>query len=306
MNNEIQQTRNGRAPQTQLRDFLSSDRVKQDIAAASGALLSPERVTSTALTATLKVPQLLECEPATLLMAIKTLAAMGCEPDGIHGHLVPFKTKVKHDGREEWIMSVTPIPTARGLMRTAHKSGIKGVYVGSVTSEELKAGRFVWRVENGELCVSHTPDLLAADSDAALYYVLWLDVHGERQGVYMTRSEVERIMRTSKTYDAKTGMVKGPWADYFDEMAKKTLLKRAAKQWDMPMSFVEALKSADDQEFDSSRTADGRVVPDATPVLAAPAVLEPKLFAEPMSKQAPADELFAMPEPEVVMYDPNH
>lgn len=56
-----------------------------------------------------------------------------------------------------------------------------------------------------------------------------------------------------------------------------------------------------DGDASEMREVTGRVVSAAVPALeAAPAA------PEPMSKQAPADELFGMPEPEKVMYDPNH
>ncbi len=227
--------------EVKLTQFFAQPQVRDMLAAAASNLVNPERVLSTAVNCIQKSPELQHCALDSLVAAIKTLVAMGCEPDGIHGYLVPFR-----EGKSGKVLC-TPIPSARGLMRTARKSGIKGIYVGQATRDEVESGRFVWAVENGQLCVTHRPDLLREDvSGAALYYVVWQDQGGAQQGVYMTRDEVERIRRKSKAGD------NGPWKSDFDEMAKKTVLKRAAKQWDMPTAVLDAMKEADESEFEGA------------------------------------------------------
>ena len=227
--------------EVKLTQFFAQPQVRDMLAAAASNLVNPERVLSTAVNCIQKSPELQHCALDSLVAAIKTLVAMGCEPDGIHGYLVPFRD------RKSGKVLCTPIPSARGLMRTARKSGIKGIYVGQATRGEVESGRFVWAVENGALCVTHRPDLLREDvSGAALYYVVWQDQGGAQQGVYMTRDEVERIRRKSKAGD------NGPWKSDFDEMAKKTVLKRAAKQWDMPTAVLDAMRAADESEFEGA------------------------------------------------------
>lgn len=50
---------------------------------------------------------------------------------------------------------------------------------------------------------------------------------GEYMTEVMSVDEINKIRDTSKAYKSK----KGPWVNWYDEMAKKTILKRAFKQW---------------------------------------------------------------------------
>lgn len=256
--------------EVKLTQFFAQPQVRDMLVAAASNLVNPDRVLSTAVNCIQKTPELQNCALDSLVSAIKTLVAMGCEPDGIHGYLVPFR-----EGKSGKVLC-TPIPSARGLMRTARKSGIKGIYVGQATRDEVESGRFSWAVENGALCVSHRPDLLKEDkSETALYYVIWQDQSGAQQGVFMTRAEVEGIHKRSKAGD------RGPWKTDYDEMAKKTVLKRAAKQWDMPTAVLDAMKDADESEFSE------REMRNATPKADAAALFAP---VTPVASPTPAEQ----------------
>ncbi len=57
----------------------------------------------------------------------------------------------------------------------------------------------------------------------------------------MTADEVDHVRKTySKQAD------KGPWKDSFGEMAKKTVIKRHSKRWDMSPEIRQALNDDDD------------------------------------------------------------
>ncbi|MFI3244263.1 MAG: recombinase RecT [Akkermansia sp.] len=262
-------------------DLLSSQRAKSGLQSLALKTVTPERIAGAAIHCLQKSPALLQCSQDSLVTAIKTLALMGCEADGIHGFLVPFSTK--NNG-----MQCTPIPTARGLMRTARAAGVKGILFDSVTSQDIDEGRFVWAVKDGELRMCHSPNPFAAKDDVIGYYCVWKGKQGETQGVLMSKDDVDKIRERSKTPN------KGPWFTDYEQMAFKTIIKRAAKQWDLPTEVHEAMADADEREFGEMRnvTPEKRKTP--------PALFEPAAVPEPKHEPAPA----TTPEPEErVVYD---
>jgi recombination protein RecT len=170
-------------------------------------------------------------------------AELGLEPGGALGHayLVPYK------------QTCTLIVGYRGLIELAHRSGevslVRAVVVHERDSFKL--------TEGFEQMLAHEPYL---DGDAgALKYVYCVVVlkSGARWAEVMSRSQVDAIRARSQSANS------GPWVTDYDEMAKKTAVRRALKY--APLSS-ERLERA--MEVDSEDYIDGQV---AEQVLAAPA-----------------------------------
>ncbi len=75
---------------------------------------------------------------------------------------------------------------------------------------------------------------------------------GEKQSAVMTLAEVEAIKKRSKSGGS------GPWVSDFDEMAKKTAIRRHSKRLTLSPEFADALEK-DDDKIDE-RAVSGRVV----------------------------------------------
>lgn len=195
-------------------------------------VVTGERMANVALQCINKTPDLAECDPKTLISALKTLAMMGCEPDGIHGYLVP------HRNRKEGTVTATPIPSARGLMRMARANGVGNINIGIVRQGDS----FTWKIQNGKFIMSHE-EAWPSTGEPIGYYCTWTDKQRVLHGVRMTKAEVDAIRNRSRAAD------NGPWVTDPDQMALKTVIKRAAKQWDLPTEAQQAMKDADDQEF---------------------------------------------------------
>ena len=56
--------------------------------------------------------------------------------------------------------------------------------------------------------------------------------------------EINEVKATSRT--TKDGT---PWQKWFSEMARKTVVKRAAKHWPLPNQILEGMRKADEMEF---------------------------------------------------------
>lgn len=256
-------------PQTarkSLKDYLLSPAAIDALNGVTNKLMTGERLANVLWTCVQKTPALMECEPATLITACKTLALMGCEPDGVHGYLVPYKNK------KAGVTTVTPIPSARGLMRMARLCGnVRGITLGTVYEED----EFEWGIKYGSFYVSHQSSWDHAGEPLG-YYVIWRDEHGNTLGERMSRKEIEAIRDRSNAWKAyKQYGKEGPWNTDPEQMALKTVIKRAAKRWDFPLEAQQAMAEADEAEF-------GRNMRDVTPATVAPSFLLPTAPITPM------------------------
>lgn len=196
--------------------------------------LSADRLMKVALNCVGKTPKLQECTPVSLLQCIITAAELGLEPGGALGHayLVPYGP------------TATLIIGYRGfiqLMRnTRQLSSIRAVVVHEKDVFKMREGI--------EQTIKHEPYL---DGDAGplkyVYCVAKLK-DGSVQIEVMTRAQVEAIRSRSRNGSS------GPWQTDYEEMAKKTVVRRIAKYLPLSAEVEKAL------EHDSGDFVDGEVV----------------------------------------------
>lgn len=190
------------------------DRYKSQIAAALPSHMTPDRMARIVTTEVRKVPQLLQCNPTSLFGAVIQASQLGLEPGGALGHcyLIPFKRDVQL------------IIGYRGMIDLARRSGqiisieARAVYEGDAFSYSFGL----------EPDLKHTPSTDAKGALTHVYAVARLKDGGIQWDV-MTRSEVEAIRAQSKAGGS------GPWKTHFDEMAKKTVVRRLFKY--LPVSI---------------------------------------------------------------------
>lgn len=225
-----------------LRQWLLSDTAKTDLEAVANGLMTGERLANVLYQCVQKTPALVECTPASLMSACKTLVLMGCEPDSIHGYLVPRNCK---DGRGGWTKTCVPIPSARGLMRMARANGVSNLNIGCVYTGE----HFQWGIVGGSFTMSHSPNWDNHPADLIGVYCTWTDKAGHLHGERMPKREIDYIMGRSEA--ARKG--NSPWQTDYEQMALKTVIKRAAKRWDLPIGIAHAMLDADVMEFGNDR-----------------------------------------------------
>ena len=118
---------------------------------------------------------------------------------------------------------------------------------------------------------------------------------GNKKFEVMSRGEIEQTRASSKTPD------KGPWVDWYSEMAKKTVVHRIAKL--LPQSAelrtAEVLESAADageeQPFQFAIPATGHTLGEALPVTALPVTAPPVASLAPRSTASAPQEQSASP-----------
>lgn len=206
-----------------VRDLINAESFKNEIAKVLPKHLTPERMTRVALTAFLKTPGLLSCTPESLTNALLICSQAGLEPDGRLAHLIPYGN------------ACTVIFDYKGLVTLAIRNGMQAVYADKVCEDDV----FDACVENGVKKITHRPDFRKSRGEAVCYYSVC-----QRDGVtdweVMTKEEVDAIRARSKAGQ------NGPWKTDYDEMAKKTVLRRMSKRWDLLPEIADVINRDDD------------------------------------------------------------
>lgn len=191
-------------PQATLKDLISGEKFREQVALALPTHLTPERFSRIALNALQRTPKLQDCTQTSLFKCLLDMAAMGIEPDGRRAHLIPYGSEV------------TLILDYKGLLELVRRSGD----VVSIRSELVcENDEFSW--ENGK--VTHKIDWRKPRGEMQAVYAEAVLKSGETQTATMTKDEVEAIRKRSRSGN------NGPWSTDYGEMAKKTTLRRLCK-----------------------------------------------------------------------------
>jgi len=240
------------------------------------AHITPEKFQRVIATAAIQNPQLLQCDRQSLLLASMKLAQDGLLPDGREAALVPFKTRVKGDDdqyHDKWV--VQPMPMAYGLRKKILQTGeVLSLETGVVYLSDLQSGHFIYEI-GLEPPIRYRPNLLLPleetvdDKIVAAYSIARIKNEGGEpfwSVEVMRRAEIDKVRQASQTgavgrtimYGKKKGQPiepKGPWVDWFGEMARKTVLRRHAKVLPMSGDILETFNRDIEAERDADRAA---------------------------------------------------
>ena len=236
------------AVQKQSNDFLSmlqSKQTESQLAKILPPCLTVERFKRIVRTAWLNDPDLQTCEPASIMLAVMGLATLGLEPDRRKAHLIRFKGKAV--GMVGYL----------GYITRAKENGLHGLHFDNVFFND----KFTWKQTGDGLQYEHEQDFRNPDrGEMFASYVIWKEAESEQlQGVIMPRLEIEKI-RDASAYPGGN-----PWKIHFLEMCKKTVIRRAQKQWPLDAGLGEAVKSG--KVLDAAAIdIDSEVVPENPPV----------------------------------------
>lgn len=219
--------------------------------------LTAERITKITLAAVSRSPGLLKCTPTSILRCVMDAATLGLEPGGPLGHayMVPFK----NHGVDEAQLIIG----YRGFIALARRSGeIESVVANAVYSRDsLKVSLSEGRIEHSPFMPPIPPDevfhaMSPADVDAMLdrgrliaVYCVAKFIGGGQHVDFMTAGDVEKVRLRSRARDS------GPWVTDYTEMARKTVVKRAAKYWPLSTELADALDAENKAEAGELRAA---------------------------------------------------
>lgn len=195
--------------------------MEPQIRKALPSVITPERFTRMVLTALSSTPKLQTCTPQSFLGAMMQAAQLGVEPNTPLGqaYLIPYGNVCQFQ------------LGYKGLIDLAYRSG----EVSSIQAHEVHEND-TFEYEYGlEPKLKHVPAQKDRGNVIMYYAVLKLKNGGIGFEV-MSREDVEKFaMKKSKAYRS------GPWQTDFDEMAKKTVLKKVLKYAPLKTEFARAV-----------------------------------------------------------------
>ncbi len=186
-------------------------------------------------------PALQACDPTTLQYAIINVAAVGLSLNPASGHAYLVPEFHKGSKRNTCCLRVS----FRGLIKLATDSGS----ISWVKADVVKANdTFEYHGINN--IPIHHMDPFRDRGETIGAYCIAKTASGDILTDVINREQLERIRNCAKTQNV--------WDNWFDEMAKKAIIKRAAKQWppgkesehlDEAIKIINEAEGTDFEEF---------------------------------------------------------
>ena len=265
--------------------ILASPECRNRIAQCAAKTFDPDRLRRVAYLAATKQPKLTQCTSDSIINALAECAATGLEPFQGRAYLIPYSETVKGpDGKAKKDTNGNYIKEDRcqfqigyqGLVELAYRSGQVTKLIVQVVKREdefslnlgdtppfthvvklrtaddelarAKEVREKWEVYSKNKWNNTTnrpnPTPTIEGDEGILYYCYAEFKNGLPRFDFMTRSQIEEL-RWQHSKSASDG----PWVTSYDEMAKKTVIRRAVKLWPLiEMKELAAAIELDDEQ----------------------------------------------------------
>ena len=214
-------------------DVVRSKKFQAQMALALPKSMTADRLTRIVMTECRKAPALLKCAPESFYGAVLQCAALGLEPGSALGHcyLLPFGNGKDKQGRP----NAQLIIGYRGMIDLARRSG-QIVSLSAYCVHEQDTFNYKLGLDPD---IEHIPASVADRGKVThVYAVAKLKGSGVQFEV-MSRAEIEKVRASSRAGNS------GPWSSHWDEMAKKTVIRRLFKY--LPVS-IEAVRAVEIDE----------------------------------------------------------
>ena len=205
--------------------------LEPEIKRALPSVLTPERFTRMALSAINNTPELANCTPMSFIAALMNAAQLGLEPNTPLGqaYLIPYKNK--------GVLECQFQLGYKGLIDLAYRTGQVQMIQAQVV-REFDEFEYQYGLDSR---LNHRPGT-GERGDITFIYGLFKLNNG---GYGFEVSNKEDMDAFASRYSKSFGGRYSPWAENYEDMAKKTVIKRALKYAPISADFQKAL-SADE------------------------------------------------------------
>ena len=185
--------------------------------------LTPDRITQIAITSISRSPQLLACTPPSILKAVMDIVQCGLEPGGPRGHayIVPY-------GKE-----ATAIIGYKGYIDMVMRSGL--MRAPPIVNLVYEADTFSLDLGSGKP-PKHTIDIRKSQTERGEIlggYCVAQFKDGGAHVEWMGIDDIRKVMNRSRAGP-------GPWKTDFEQMARKTVIRRAKNYWPLSSEMSRA------------------------------------------------------------------
>lgn len=223
---------------------------EKEIARALPSVISPERFSRIAMTAVSQNPKLAQCNAKSFIGAMLTSAQLGLEPNTPLGqaYLIPYNNNKQNTIECQFQIGY------KGLIDLAHRSGELQCIEAHIVYENDE-----FEYEFGlEPKLKHKP----AKSDRGNMvwaYAMYRLKNGGYSFEVMSKEDIE--VHANKYSVAFRKGSDTPWKSHFEEMAKKTVLKKVLKYAPLKTDYARGIAD-DGRRFDIDDIGEIRVIND--------------------------------------------
>ena len=181
-----------------------------------------DRIIKTVVTAAMKNPAILKCTKESILLSVFQSLDLGLEIGNALGeaHLVPYGSTCQM------------IPGYRGLVSLARRSG----KIRAIEARIVREGdEFDYELGTNPKLV-HKPSFSEVPAEMRAVYAIAFFADGSTQFEIMVKAEVDAIRKRSRSGN------NGPWVTDYEEMAKKTVVRRLSKYLPLSPELSRALE----------------------------------------------------------------
>lgn len=175
--------------------------------------------------------QIQECDPISFLKCVFQSAQLGLIPGPLgHVYLIPYK-------------GICTLQIGyKGMIDIAMRSGkVNSIYAECVFENDD------YEIEYGlERKCYHKPNLFNERGKVVGAYAIASFNREGKHFVYLTSHEIEKIRGSVKTFNKTT-----PWETHYEEMAKKTAIRRLFKYLPVSLEMNHAINLDEKTEYDS-------------------------------------------------------
>lgn len=233
-----------KTPEQTLVAFMNQPAMKNQLAAALPRHMTADRMIRIVTTEIRKNPDLAGCNQQSFVGSVVQCSQLGLEPGSALGHayLLPFKKREKDRQTGQWRdagMDVQLIIGYRGMIDLARRSG----QIVSLSARVVRADdEFSFEYGLDENLIHRPGD----NEDAAITHVYAVArlKDGGTQFEVMTAKQVEKVKAQSKASS------NGPWVTHWEEMAKKTVIRRLFKYLPVSIEMQKAVVLDEKAESD--------------------------------------------------------
>lgn len=239
-------------------------------------VLTPDRMTRLVVTAMRQVRNLDQCTFPSLAGALMVAAQLGLEPCTPLGHCYLIPRKNGRTGQFECTFQLG----YQGMLELAYRTET----IKSVTAKSVHANdEFIYEEGLDDRLV-HRPYLNGDRGPVIAYYAIIKFINGGHAFDVMTYTDMVQHMERFAPKDYLSKRVTGPWATDFDEMAKKTMVRRLFKMMRKSTDIIAKATVYDERVIDRDQSTS-----ELRPQFDEPR--QPAQIAPPQYQEEPADDV---------------
>jgi len=227
-------------------DFM--EQKKDLIAKALPASITPERLIGVFTMILRSSPELAKCSQSSLIAAVIQTVQLGLTPGNIgHCHFIPFRNKGQ--------LEVQFVIGYKGIVELLNRCGKATLLSTEVVHE---GDHFEYELGLNPV-LKHIPAWDAKEMPVKGVYCIAKNlVANEKVFIYMSKEEIDKVRSSSKAGQSDYS----PWVKWYEEMAKKTVVKRICKL--LPLSVEDQRRVSTDETIKHEIDPDMASVKDNT------------------------------------------